>query len=118
MKTETDSATALFMGKCRRCKAPHRFEFERFGPRAEAVARDANGDLRNVHEWAWNAPLSGVADNRPTCKECGYQGPWRLSRIAGTHNPEVACNARCMGATGPSCDCSCGGRNHGARYAA
>lgn len=24
------------------------------------------------------------------------------------------CNATCLNAKGPSCDCSCGGRNHGA----
>jgi hypothetical protein len=27
---------------------------------------------------------------------------------------ERACNGICMGATGPSCSCSCGGENHGA----
>lgn len=25
------------------------------------------------------------------------------------------CNARCMGAVGPACDCKCKGRNHGGR---
>lgn len=30
---------------------------------------------------------------------------------------ERACNGVCMGATGPSCSCSCGGENHGSSMA-
>ena len=29
---------------------------------------------------------------------------------------ERACNGICMGATGPSCSCSCGGENHGKNH--
>ena len=30
-------------------------------------------------------------------------------------NPSMhVCNAKCMNATGKSCECSCGGKNHGA----
>lgn len=31
-------------------------------------------------------------------------------------NTEKACNARCMNATGPSCECACGGVNHGGSH--
>ena len=37
--------------------------------------------------------------------------------ISGKFNPEKGCDGRCMGATGPSCECSCGGENHGASHA-
>ena len=30
---------------------------------------------------------------------------------------EKTCNGICMGATGPSCSCSCGGENHGSHHA-
>lgn len=31
-----------------------------------------------------------------------------------THNPSLhKCSAKCQNATGPSCECECGGRNHG-----
>jgi len=33
--------------------------------------------------------------------------------IYGRYVEEVICNAKCTGAVGPSCDCSCGGKNHG-----
>lgn len=31
-------------------------------------------------------------------------------------NPRKVCNGKCMNAVGPSCDCSCGGENHGAKW--
>ena len=34
--------------------------------------------------------------------------------IVGHYNASVKCNARCTGATGHLCECSCGGVNHGA----
>jgi hypothetical protein len=34
--------------------------------------------------------------------------------INAKHNPNVACNAKCTGAYGPDCECSCVGANHGA----
>lgn len=36
-----------------------------------------------------------------------------VPEVRGTVNPGVRCDARCQGATGPDCECSCGGRNHG-----
>ena len=38
--------------------------------------------------------------------------------VNGTMNPDVKCSARCQDATGPSCECSCGGENHGAGHVA
>lgn len=39
-----------------------------------------------------------------------------FKRIEGTYNPQKSCDARCMNATGPNCECSCGGANHGGKY--
>lgn len=47
-----------------------------------------------------------------TC-ECGARVA--LKGVWGRESAKP-CGARCMGAVGPSCDCSCGGRNHGGRH--
>lgn len=39
-----------------------------------------------------------------------------LERVQGTVSESRPCDARCMGAVGPVCSCSCGGRNHGGRW--
>jgi len=36
--------------------------------------------------------------------------------VDGTYNPDRTCNARCTGAVGPACSCSCGGENHGGGF--
>lgn len=36
--------------------------------------------------------------------------------VKGIVNVDKSCNARCMGATGPDCECSCGGDQHGASW--
>jgi hypothetical protein len=35
--------------------------------------------------------------------------------VYGRYAEQVVCSSKCTGASGPSCDCSCGGRNHGGR---
>jgi hypothetical protein len=35
-------------------------------------------------------------------------------QITGRYVADKACDGRCMGATGHNCECSCGGKNHGA----
>jgi len=55
----------------------------------------------------WNGTLQAPCD-------CG-KGSLIGKRVAGTHS-EKACGSKCMGATGPNCDCSCGGRNHGGAH--
>jgi hypothetical protein len=45
--------------------------------------------------------------------ECPQHGRYYLTALHGQTSAH-RCNSACMGATGPSCDCSCGGANHGA----
>lgn len=50
------------------------------------------------------------------CPDCGRLHP-SGRRIHYSKNPSRhICNAKCMGAIGPSCECSCGGKNHGAGF--
>ncbi|QHB37749.1 hypothetical protein I5G63_gp008 [Mycobacterium phage Imvubu] len=39
------------------------------------------------------------------------------NQLEATLAPEKVCNGVCMGAVGASCDCSCGGENHGKNHA-
>jgi len=36
--------------------------------------------------------------------------------VAGVVREDRACDGRCLAATGPNCECSCGGANHGAMW--
>jgi hypothetical protein len=51
-----------------------------------------------------------------TCDACGGQCDY-MGQVEGNHLVRTAlecpCDGRCTGALGPSCDCSCGGENHG-----
>jgi hypothetical protein len=49
-----------------------------------------------------------------TCPECQSLRRVKVSRVAGLDSSKE-CNARCTGATGPSCECKCRGENHGGR---
>jgi|GEM_PF-4185973 len=50
------------------------------------------------------------------CKACGTAV--HANRVRGVYSPEHVCSDRCLSATGLSCECSCGGKNHGAGHAA
>jgi hypothetical protein len=86
MGMTTKTATALrYIGKCANGHG-HRFDA------AEVFANRANlrGDVFRCHCGRW-VGVKAIA-GRVTEKPCG---------------------ARCLGATGPACDCQCGGDNHG-----
>lgn len=39
-----------------------------------------------------------------------------ITVIKGMVNLDKTCDGRCMNATGPNCECSCGGENHGGAF--
>lgn len=41
---------------------------------------------------------------------------WRIEQVTGTYNEDIRCGPKCRNSKGPQCDCSCGGKNHGAGY--
>ena len=47
------------------------------------------------------------------CPDCGT--PVQLERLYGTVT-QMECASACMGASGPSCSCGCGGINHGGAF--
>jgi hypothetical protein len=54
-------------------------------------------------------------DHDACCPECQGRIYVKSSEVEG-HLSEKKCDARCTGARGPHCDCSCGGTNHGAGW--
>lgn len=47
---------------------------------------------------------------------CGCGNGITVRSVEGKFTAHV-CNAKCMGSTGPACECSCGGKNHGRAFA-
>ncbi len=68
--------------------------------------------MRRVDQWTSKPErragvIQSVADSYITGRE-----------IIGHFKAEIKCDARCQGAHGHSCECSCGGANHGVGIAA
>lgn len=59
--------------------------------------------------------FSQYGDICVACRGCGlHRG---ASPVRGTVSTKHVCGAKCLASTGPSCECSCGGKNHGAGHA-
>lgn len=52
-----------------------------------------------------------IHPNEVFCVECHARCV--VNEIYGRFVNTIACSAKCTGAVGQSCDCSCGGENHG-----
>jgi hypothetical protein len=50
------------------------------------------------------------------CPGCGRLHPSGRRIVYSSKPSRHACNSLCMGATGPNCECRCGGKNHGAGF--
>lgn len=48
---------------------------------------------------------------------CADHGAYVLKFGRGRYSADHKCDARCINAKGPNCECSCGGHNHGASHA-
>jgi len=92
-----------YIGRCRGCK--RRISALLLATVDTGREYYAEGDIA-AHPFSNGAILV-------TC--CGRER--ELLRVRGTYNPRVPCNARCTGAHGHDCECSCNGANHGADHA-
>jgi hypothetical protein len=66
----------------------------------------------------WTSPDGGThhgPDAPPAaCHQCQRTTPGRI--IRGTFSAAHRCDARCIYAKGPDCECACAGANHGAGH--
>ncbi len=53
----------------------------------------------------WNV-INGIQ----RCWDCGRN--WKATQIFGIKSAHE-CNAKCLASKGPTCECGCGGKNHG-----
>jgi hypothetical protein len=75
--------------------------------------RDECGELWDMI----NDPVFAPAKYAPVAQALGVYCPdhgcMRVSVLRAKYNPEKVCDARCTGAKGPACECSCRGERHG-----
>lgn len=78
------------------------------------------GKCRNGHvvrgevrqgEWVATSQGASVKNNCWLICPCGSPAFAKFMTVKVVEGK--VCNSICMGATGPSCSCSCGGENHG-----
>ena len=70
--------------------------------------------LAATHDCRVTYLASHPLERSPAASLCTPGNHYSVKAIKGTYRPDVTCDSRCTGAKGASCDCSCGGENHGA----
>lgn len=113
-----------FIGNCRKCKLAKRFDAIQ-----TKLVKGSAGYGRTTWTRTFNveaaAPFVGPTFVKEANEHHDRSGKIWLKCPAG-HNVEFKrimgittdkrCDARCEGATGNCCECSCGGKNHGAAH--
>ena len=107
-------ATVIY--NCKRCKIGKRVEYP-LGTRDGGFYRLGMKGER-IESGIW---IQSCGGGHPTvyggdtefglCHQCGRMMIY--GQLKGYMRPEVPCDARCTGARGHNCECSCGGANHG-----
>jgi len=92
------------------------------GPNAVQLQKPFYAHLQKDYQKLIGAPYAGekvVKDGHLFA--CGYcpicariHATVRRVEYSESSDPHI-CNAKCMSAVGPACECSCGGLNHGGR---
>lgn len=121
---------ATMIYNCKRCKIGRRVEYPirvKSVHGASTYYRDAIGDEaprdgigKRIVAGVWiercggGLPTVYGGDPLGLCPGCGKK--MEYSWLVATTRLGVPCDARCTGARGHTCDCSCGGKNHGAGW--
>ena len=117
--------TTHYIGKCRQCKQAVRVDITQmkqlfdhpvkglmflydYSTSVKAYSVKSQGKLT----WSTACPTNNCCF--PHSSQPSMIG---LKPIDGYVNEAKKCDPRCTGATGHTCECSCGGENHGADHA-
>lgn len=113
-----------FLGKCKSCKKPFQALGVPFEEKKVMIDRDRQGNPKMRTMISWQI-TGGIHDNVRTPLSAPWNGKWQISlscprcnkpmmlqAVSGTFS-EKPCGAKCMASTGPSCECTCRGVNHG-----
>jgi hypothetical protein len=112
---------ATMIYNCKRCKLGRRVEYPiriRTIRGCSSYYREEGGKRITAGVWiergGGGLPTVYGGDPLGLCPGCGRK--MEYSFLVATTRLGVPCDARCTGARGHSCDCSCGGKNHGAGW--
>lgn len=102
---------ARWVGRCKACELAHRID--------GVIARGrttGRGDAQIIISGtrAYLCADQGTNTSAVSIVCCAKRV--KLSRVYDSHKPNRPrheCNAKCLGSTGPACECKCGGANHG-----
>jgi hypothetical protein len=120
MTTTATPAPIRYLGKCqvKRCQTKRAIEpgtaRTRLFPGGVLTVLDESGRDWPLYEIGDRDQVKAMRDAGFVCAEHDVVVWFRPGRF--TYNPEKVCNAACMGAVGPACDCSCSGSNHGGNH--
>lgn len=107
--TETSKVDKRQISVCRKCKSAHSIEVTITTERT--YRSDRIGEVARRRSVAL---LDGSV--APAGRECCDRS-WDYRSVDGRVNEKIKCNARCTHSKGFVCECSCGGKNHGAGHA-
>lgn len=105
---------AIATNKC--CKRTVRIEVTREEP--TKIWRHSSGQGFKLDN-GWLVPLGSYHDVCFCgCKSKQYNGQqqWSFRAVIGRIKENHKCDARCLNSKGHSCECACGGKNHGAGH--
>lgn len=98
-----------FVGKCPRCKTFHKVEGVLIKDpiyKTQVICGTHRADL---WKGKWVVSVECTCIDRTTNSHRQVQ----LSKVFAAFESTHECGARCINATGPSCECACRGKNHG-----
>ena len=114
VKESTEVTRVMY--RCRPCKQAERLTYQTLVRVETSTARQPHGYeypcSTTKRRYAPTLPWGWMPERQ--CPDCGRTMGFAV--IEGTVNAAVPCNAKCMNAIGPSCDCACGGVHHGGRH--
>lgn len=102
------------IGRCKVCKSGHRKVMVPVFVRKAEFDNAGHQSFQDIKGGVHRCVHSAFSDGCFITCECG--GRVHLKVLHGKHNASKGCSARCMSATGPNCECSCAGANHGANH--
>ena len=111
---------AIVIYNCKRCKTGRRVEYPDASPRYRGTytRTTEGGAVHTPGAWfsSWGGGRPPVREGDPLgfCRTC--ERPMHWGYLQAATRDDVRCDARCTHARGHSCECSCGGKNHGAHW--
>lgn len=122
----TDTPRVTFIGTCRACKKPSQCSAE-IAERRPTSRHRVTGRVISPPLRSWRI-VTGPHASTVTRLESPWKGNWYVHlgchkcgatmtfiAVVGTVT-EKPCGSRCMASKGPTCECACGGKNHGSSH--